>query len=197
VDFLVHVPSPGLCCRKNDDVGFARDISAFISASCYPNGATLKTESVFSVGFSNGAMMSNRLACEATDLYAAIGPQAGNIISSPLSDFPSCEPSRPIGYLAFCGTRDSACILGFADNTRVWLGHNNCTGGAPEVTVSTATTTCTRYGQCNGGVYVEQCLIDGLGHEWSGHPRPYQEYTRPDSDIDSTGYIFDVFGGYL
>jgi polyhydroxybutyrate depolymerase len=198
VDPCAH--NAGSCCggAGTDDVQFARDINNFMKSACFgPSTASLNTESIFSTGFSNGGMMTNRLGCEAADLYAGIAPQAGNIMTQRFGDFQACNPSRPISYLGFCGTNDGVCIGTFNRTTAEWAGHNNC-AGETSTTVSTATTTCTRTTNCDGGVIVEQCLIDGLGHEWSGHPRPDGTSSqRPNTDIDSTVYIFDVFSTLL
>ena len=60
----------GGCCgaaveANVDDVQFARDLVEWLSQNtCADTG-----ENVFSTGFSNGAMFSNRLGCEAADLF--------------------------------------------------------------------------------------------------------------------------------
>lgn len=75
---------------------------------------------VFVMGFSNGGMMSNRVGCEAADLVRAIGPGAGNIKASAFGDFKACKPSRPVGYIGFCGSADSVCKGDAAKTLREW-----------------------------------------------------------------------------
>jgi len=56
---------------------------------------------VFATGMSNGGFMSNRLACDHADLFAAIAPIAGTLgVGVP------CNPSRPVSVLEAHGTSD-------------------------------------------------------------------------------------------
>lgn len=80
-----------------DDVDFARAIADGV-ASRY----CLDRRRVYSTGFSNGARMSYRIACEAADLVAAIAPVAGVLSLDP----GECNPTRPVPALAFHGTAD-------------------------------------------------------------------------------------------
>ena len=63
----------GGCCgtapdRRVDDVGFVRAIASWLkSAMC-------ADDDLFAMGFSNGAMMANRLGCDAADLFRGIAP---------------------------------------------------------------------------------------------------------------------------
>ena len=56
---------------------------------------------VFSTGMSNGGFMSNRLACDRADVFAAIAPVSGTLGAGV-----ACNPSRPVSVLAVHGTRD-------------------------------------------------------------------------------------------
>jgi polyhydroxybutyrate depolymerase len=56
---------------------------------------------IFSTGMSNGGFMSNRLACERADVFAAIAPVSGTLGAGV-----ACNPSRPVSVLAVHGTRD-------------------------------------------------------------------------------------------
>lgn len=52
---------------------------------------------------SNGAMFSFRLACEMSDVFAAIAPVAGHLNVS-LSK--TCAPTRPVSVMYIVGTED-------------------------------------------------------------------------------------------
>ncbi|MFN8564132.1 MAG: PHB depolymerase family esterase [Anaerolineae bacterium] len=80
-----------------DDVGFIRDLIAHLSDQLCIDGARIYVN-----GMSNGGGMTNRLACEAADVFAAAGMVAGAY-----TDFGGCQPSRPIPVIAFtaCKTR--------------------------------------------------------------------------------------------
>lgn len=56
---------------------------------------------VFATGMSNGGFMSNRLACDRADIFAAIAPVAGTLGAG----IP-CNPSRPVSVLEVHGTDD-------------------------------------------------------------------------------------------
>lgn len=56
---------------------------------------------VFVTGMSNGGFMSNRLACDRADVFAAVAPVAGT-----LGVGVACNPSRPVSVWAAHGTAD-------------------------------------------------------------------------------------------
>jgi len=79
----------GRCCgyamdEKIDDVGFVRVLLDALSAR-----APVDTTRVYATGLSNGAMMSYRLAAQASDRIAAIAPVAGSMmLAEPRADDP-------------------------------------------------------------------------------------------------------------
>ena len=92
----------GACCGQAasediDDVGFIRAlVDAMDMHVCFDAAR------VYAMGMSNGGYISNRLGCEAADVFAAIGPVAG-MIQIP---FEECQPSRPVPVMHFHGTAD-------------------------------------------------------------------------------------------
>ncbi len=79
----------GTCCgyamaEKVDDVGFVRALVAALATR-----APVDTTRVYATGLSNGAMMSYRLAAQASDVVAAIAPVAGSmVLPEPRADDP-------------------------------------------------------------------------------------------------------------
>jgi len=78
----------GTCCgwaqeQNVDDVGFVRAIVADLQSM-----ASIDMKRIYATGISNGGIMSYRLACEASDLIAAIGPVAGTQNIAP------CKPKE-------------------------------------------------------------------------------------------------------
>eukprot|EP01051_Picozoa_sp_SAG22_P015322 SAG22_NODE_1983_length_3206_cov_3.243000_2_plen_277_part_00 len=126
-------------------------------------------DNVFGTGFSNGGMMANRAGCQASEIFTAVAPVAGNIRTG--NGFDACTPTRPVTWLSFCGSLDSVCNTTFAETAATWSRVNGCIGAATQ-TFRSATTECRAWHDCNSGTFVEYCLIDGLGHEWPGRPRP-------------------------
>ncbi len=83
----------GECCgwaQKNeiDDVAFLRALVEDV-ARTHP----IDRARVYAAGLSNGGMMAYRLACEASDSFAAIGVVAGALVT------PGCAPSRPVSVI--------------------------------------------------------------------------------------------------
>lgn len=69
----------GSCCgaapnKNSDDVSFARAMVEYTVKNMCGDDSN-----AFATGFSNGGMMSNRLGCQAADLFKAVAPVAGNI----------------------------------------------------------------------------------------------------------------------
>lgn len=89
------------CCTtaydlKIDDVGFLRAVIASVSSR-----ALIDPDKVYVTGWSNGAGMAQRMACEAADIVRAIAP-----VAHPLNTN-ACQPARPVSVLAFHGTADT------------------------------------------------------------------------------------------
>jgi polyhydroxybutyrate depolymerase len=171
----------GACCGSppgegNDDVQFARDLVAHLQTQY-----CIDPDRIYSTGFSNGAMMSHRLGCEAADLFAAIAPVSGQIGVS------SCAPSRPIPVWEIQGTAD--LILPFnglgslADTIAGWVQRNGCTDGQPAEIYKNGSTACHGYTACQEGADIHVCEIQGGGHNW------------PDggSGIDATETLYRFF----
>lgn len=95
------------CCgysNKNgiDDVAFLRGLVGRLQAHY-----AIDTERVFAAGMSNGAVMTWRLACDASDIFAAFAPNAGD--STTLHpDLSACELARPISIVNLHGDADDS-----------------------------------------------------------------------------------------
>lgn len=82
--------------RHVDDVGFLVALAAKLQGDY-----NIAPGHVFATGMSNGGFMSNRLACERADVFAAIAPVAGTLGAGV-----ACNPSRPVSVLEAHGTAD-------------------------------------------------------------------------------------------
>lgn len=69
--------------QEVDDVGFIRALAKKLKTE-------YRVEKYFAIGMSNGGLMSYRLACEASDVFSAIGSVAGT------DNTIDCTPSRAI-----------------------------------------------------------------------------------------------------
>ncbi len=82
--------------RHVDDVGFLVALAAKLQGDY-----KIAPGHVFVTGMSNGGFMSNRLACDRADVFAAIAPVAGT-----LGVGVACNPSRPVSVWEAHGTAD-------------------------------------------------------------------------------------------
>ena len=84
-----------------DDVAYLREVVAAVSKR-----ADVDPKRVYAVGHSNGGAMSLRLACEASDVFAAVAA-----VGAPGTDWSSCSPARPVPVLAVHGAKDRCAPL--------------------------------------------------------------------------------------
>jgi polyhydroxybutyrate depolymerase len=207
--FLVVYPAgvaagwnAGFCCGDAwtggvDDVGFVRDLLAEIGAAY-----CVDPRRIYATGMSNGAFLSHRLGCEASDIFAAIAPVAGVLGLAPAA----CQPSRPVPVLEFNGTSDPLVpyeggtpLLGVpvagwlnfpsvADTMAIWRAKNGDV--APGATIyDHGDATCVRW---DGGAPVILCTIDGGGHTWPGGV-PLPTLGKTSTDISATDTMLDFF----
>jgi len=119
---------------------------------------------VFVAGFSVGAVMSERMACQFADRVTAVALNAG----APWSD--ECAPSRPVPILVMHGTEDSTFRIGLAGQVVArWRAADRCTG-EPVVTRLSDIATSERNDDCADGAAVQFVRYQGAGHRWFADP---------------------------
>lgn len=187
----------GACCgravdEKIDDVGFLKAVIARVSTQ-----AAIDRRRIFATGMSNGALMSYRLACEASDLIRAIAPVAGT------DNTMACRPSRPVPVIHFHARDDSHVLFGGGSGpdalTRThftsvpatiakWVALNRA---APQATtvLSVPGATCTRHA---GPAPVELCVTDSGGHSWPGS-QPRRANKNPSQAVSANDRMWDFF----
>jgi polyhydroxybutyrate depolymerase len=87
-----------------DDIGMARELPALLTAYLETaHNVTLDPSRVYAMGMSNGGFMTNRVACEAADIYAAFAPVSGLYAPGPSHLWASkpfnCTPPRHVPLL--------------------------------------------------------------------------------------------------
>ena len=173
-DFMVAYPqgymdswNAGACCggaesAMIDDVGFVRALVETIEGVTCVDPAR-----IFSTGMSNGGFMTHRLACEASDLFAAFAPVSSVLLAEP------CEPQRSVPIMMFNGTSDTlvpyegGLFIGAVETFESWAEKSGC-AGAPVETFAEGAATCQTYQECADGAEVTLCTIDPMGHCWPG-----------------------------
>lgn len=187
-----------------DDVAFVDAVLDAVEA-----GLCIDANRVYATGFSNGAMMSVRLACSLSDRIAAVGLVAGAYYPPVGLDYnpaEACPDARPVPVIAFHGTADPtipfaggvspvtpAFGLTFRlpidsatgdDVMEAWAAHDGCTSGRQESQVAAAVRLIT-YDGCGDGAVVQLYAVDGGGHVWFG--------AFGLGDVDATELLWDFF----
>jgi polyhydroxybutyrate depolymerase len=182
--------------RGIDDVGFISALAGKLAADY-----GVDPGHVFATGISNGAFMTNRLACDRADLFAAIAPVSGT-----LGINVGCAPSRPVAVLETHGTADPLVPFGGGPSTGRggsttivsapamvdrWREVDGCHGAPAEdvlpgngdgTEVRRFTSTA-----CDGGAAVVFMQVDNGGHTWPGGTQ-----YLPTAIIGLTSHAFDA-----
>ena len=170
-----------------DDVRFLRLV---IDETASRTGVDPRLVAV--VGFSNGAVMAGRMACELADRVAAVALVAG---SGGRGFQQSCRPARPVsvmlvagsndravpyagGRVADWGTRRRGFVAPVEDVFAFWRASDGC--ASTEAVAGGAQVQVARGAGCRAGTSVVRYRVSGGGHEWFRGPT-----------FDTTGAVWD------
>ena len=171
----------GLCCDPAaesgvDDVAFTRDMVAAIQ-----DEYCIDDSRIYATGFSNGAAMVFRLACEASDLFASFVPVAGSLALFP------CEPEFPRAIDIINSVDDPVVPFDLGEfSVLEFYKHDSC-DAVRETTEPAANTTCEVAPECADDTTVLLCGVRGLSHEWPGGE------TNPEGPFYATDVAWDFF----
>lgn len=193
----------GNCCayaqEKNvDDVGFVRAIVTDLQPLL-----NIDPKRIYATGMSNGGILSQRLACEAADIFAAIAPVMGTL------NFLPCNPSQPISVIEFHGTGDqnipddggfgpkslvNVDFTSVQDSVGFWVSFNKCspqpqTNSFNDIQHKTWTA-------CTGSTSVELYTIVGGGHAWPGGQGGWSDSDQPTMTISATQLFWKFFAAH-
>ncbi len=191
--------SGGSCCgyahdHKVDDVGFIRAVVVDVEKD-----HAVDPKRVFATGISNGGMMAYRLGCEASDIFAAIGPVSADQEITP------CKPVQPVAVIHIHGAKDEYVpLLGgvgkkahvketrppVQDSIDFWVKQDGCTVTAhstqPDVLMS-------NYGGCADGTDVDYYVIQDGGHAWPSGKQMAFFLDKPSQALQGSLLIWDFF----
>lgn len=194
----------GNCCgyardRGVDDVGFVRAVIKDLH-----DVAVIDARRIYAAGLSNGAILSYRLACEASDVIAAVAAVAGT------QNVARCEPREPVSVIHFHGTADAhlpyeggvgsksrtgVSYASVMDSIRFWVQHNGCSGAA--AIEQFADIRRFAYEPCAAGTAVQLYTVLGGGHAWPGGQGPaWRDGDRPTTSIAATRIIWEFFAAH-
>lgn len=178
-----------------DDVAFTHAVIEAVQAALCIDAAR-----IYASGFSNGGGMVDRLTCEMSETFAAVGMVSG-AYSPPEAP---CEPTRPVPILALHGTDDpivpygGGSVLGFdllpaAAWAANWGARYGC-AAAPETLETVGAVSGVRYTACDDDTEVIFYTISGGGHLWPGTPREARlPRAVPAGEIDATALLWSFF----
>lgn len=175
-DFIVAYPNarglPGSGAwdpytASSPDVAFLRDVAADIAATWCVDPDRIHVD-----GWSNGAVMSQRVACEAADVFASVTSYGGGTPTPPGAA--PCAPSRPISVGLFAGQFDFT-YAGLAQNTQEWVGRNACAATPTRTTDPYGT--LDRYG-CAAGTEVLERVVANTSHDWPAGDKGEDQRSR-------------------
>ena len=189
----------GYCCgyamgKQVDDVEFIRRLIDTIR-----HDYQIDLRRIYITGVSNGGMMAYRLACDMSDVIAAIAPVSGTYHDE------TCAPLEPVSVVAFHGTDDNYVLYRGGPSPRsrtgrvdppvsrtvsFWVRHNRCrvdaTRNMSENVISE------RCGSGRHEAAVALYTIKGGGHAWPGGRWGWRFGVVP-SDLPSTDIIWEFF----
>ena len=169
----------GKCCgpavtRNVDDVAFLRAVVKDVATS-----QSIDRSRVFAVGHSNGGIMALRLACQASDVFAAVGAQSASL------ELETCAPRRRVSAMQIHGTADTNVPIAGGKGSGVanfsfspprkaaqtLAKVDGCRARPAQVRdAANRDLVLSRWRPCPPGVAVEFLAVEGAGHAWMGHP---------------------------
>jgi len=184
--------------KGRDDVGFVRAIIDVLTA-----GFPVDPERVSAAGLSNGAFMSSRLACEASERIAGFGLVAGSVTGGLAA---SCAPFKARRIMLVNGTTDP--IVPY-DGGRIglrsvpqayafWLGMHGCVAAStqaselPDLAADGTTIQLQSNTNCGSGQQVRLYTVRNGGHAWPGGWQylPIAVIGTTSQDIEATREIW-------
>jgi polyhydroxybutyrate depolymerase len=123
-------------------------------------GRCVPVTGVTAVGFSNGGLMANALACRAAERMRAVV-----LIASGYEGHGRCAPSRPVSVLSIHGTADQVVpYRGMRAFVATWARRDGC-AATPSAQRADIVTHLRGHG-CAGGARVEHLRVADDAHGW-------------------------------
>lgn len=149
-----------------DDIKFVTDLLDTLQKELCIDGAR-----VYAIGFSNGAFMASRAACELPDRITAIAAVGG-------LDYPQKGCGVPVPVIAFHGTADEVVPIsggtvrawqyaGAYEAFKHWAQNNDCIEPSDGVGIGGDAVSLAG-GDCLAAT--ELVVVNGAGHVWPGSP---------------------------
>ncbi len=176
----------GGCCdpAAEQEIDHVRVLRAMISEA--KDTIDIDAGRVYATGHSNGGMMAYRLACEASDVIAAIAPVSAFQMDEDLAaDSPAalynCNPARQVPVLHLHGLSDNCAPFNggqsagpeggqrppVEDAISEWRSRNQCADSSRTDRYGIGAR-CQIWDSCSAASEVQLCTINNAGHIWPG-----------------------------
>ncbi len=192
-----------------DDVGFIDKLLDYLIANY-----SINTNKIYICGFSNGGFMTQRLACQLNQRFAAMA-SLGSIMDTTL--FANCNPLRAIPMMFVMGTDDPLVpytggvmnsnpnpIVSMETLVNFWKMNNNCLTTSPPINLpdidptENSTVTVFNYTNCFCNSNISFYRINGGGHTWPGVEIPSYEIIagQTNEDIQASVELWNFFNSH-
>ena len=170
--------SGNACNNGVDDMAYVRALVANVGTHL-----SVDPKRVFASGFSNGAALTQRIGCQASDLFAAIAPVSGENQFALVNG--GCTPAQRVAVLDIHGTADGCwpyaggtggCIdnglyVSVAATLADWAARNGCgtsasTTLAPIAPADGTSVVRIAHAGCATGGDLQHLQVVGGGHYW-------------------------------
>ena len=197
---------------KNDDVAFIKELLTEIKQSY-----NIDTKRIYTAGVSNGAMMSQRMICDAPGIFAAVGAMSGpmrtqtvetckgtaSVVGIQGTDDPffPIEDGNGIPTFPLVLRRNAEqTVITVAEIASIWVQKNTCTAtpvitAVPTVVQDGTSVTKYTYTGCSNSTAVEYYIVKGMGHGWPPNTNAKTEnLAGPTSgNINATDVVWSFF----
>jgi polyhydroxybutyrate depolymerase len=195
---------PGYSSMTQDDTGFLLALLEEISGQY-----SIDNKRVYVAGFSNGGFMTQRLACDAPERFAAFASVAAAGFGG-LTEL--CQTPSPLSFLFIHGTADavipwqglvrgnSYMLAPVTETLAFWASYSGCDGditdtaipqqgNSPDTSVKLFAVGCSKNNE------VLLYAVQGGGHNWSGVEGmiPEEFAGKVNTDIQASEVIWEFF----
>jgi polyhydroxybutyrate depolymerase len=184
-----------------DDVGFINALLDTLIARDY----YIDPDRIYVCGFSNGGIMSYRLACQLGHRFAAIASVSGLINKNEATN---CSPDHPMPVLHFHGTSDMVTsqegdeyFLSADQTMEHFAGLNNCvqidTVLVPDIdTNDYCTVEKIIYSDCSDDSNILYYKVINGGHSWPGAVQDFNWEGARSMDVNAGNEIIRFFNQF-
>jgi polyhydroxybutyrate depolymerase len=178
-----------------DDVQFTRDLLSYVQKNY-----CVAAQRIYVTGYSIGASMAYRVACEMSDQIAALATVEGAFYHIPPN---GCQASRTIPVLEIHGQADQLAPyngappkLSVQTFLNLWFAIDKCNTSVSQTIFQQADVTGVQWPQCANGTIVEHYTISDGGHVWPGSATPMPSLGYTTHTIDANVVIWNFFSGF-